>query len=427
MRTSIKYPTKTEAVISIVAASEELNLVKQNVLRKLNSNQLKIAGFRPGHAPLHLVEKHLDTERLQTEFLQDAINKLYRLAVEQHKLRPVSQPEVSVKKFVPFDTLEIELKLEVVGDFIVPDYRKIKNTKPAVNVTSDDVTAVIKSLQTRMAEKKEVTRAAKQNDEVLIDFKGTDSKKQPVKGADGVDYPLALGSNTFIPGFEAHIIGLKAGQNKTFTLKFPKDYGVSALQNRNVTFDVTVKKVHAVTLPKADDNFASKVGPFKTLSDLKKDIKTQLTIERQAEVDRQFEQDILESLAAKLKVELPNTLVDEHIDRLEQRERQNLVYKGQTWQEHLKDEGVTEEEHRAKQKPQAELNIKISLLLDAIAEQENITASEQEANERIAQLRAQYKDQKMQAELEKPESKIDIALRIRSEKTLAHIVKSANK
>src|SRR5690606_2381802 len=143
------------------------------------------------------------------------------------------------------------------------------------------VEEVLDRLAVRDADKAEVQRAAKDGDEVWIDFKGVDAKtKEPVAGADGKDYPLALGSNTFIPGFEPELIGLKAGDEKTFPITFPKDYGVKALQSKKVEFTVTVKKVTEIQKPKLDDTFAAKVGPFKSIDDLKTDIKKQLTAER---------------------------------------------------------------------------------------------------------------------------------------------------
>lgn len=131
-----------------------------------------------------------------------------------------------------------------------------------------------------MAEKKEVKRAAKNGDEAIINFKGTDIKKQPIGGAEGTDYPLLLGSKAFIPGFEDNVIGMKPAQEKSFELVFPKDYGSKALAGKKVTFAVTVQILNELIAPKADDEFAAKVGPFKTLADLKVDIKKQLSAEK---------------------------------------------------------------------------------------------------------------------------------------------------
>jgi trigger factor len=297
MQVTKEYTSPTSIKLNIEAGQALLDEVKQAVLAKLAAN-LKIQGFREGKAPLSLVEKNVDQSLLQTEFLEQAVNRLYVDAIVQENIRPVAQPEVNVKKFVPFTTLEIEAVAPAVGEIKLGDYRQIKVDKKPVKITDKDVEEVIAQLKTRAAEREEVKRAAKDGDEVVIDFSGTDTKtKEPISGADGKDYPLVLGSNTFIPGFEPNLIGLKAGDDKTFDIEFPKDYGVQALQSRKVTFKVTVKKVQQVVEPKLDDAFAAKVGQFKTVDELKADIKKQLQTERQQEAERAFENDLILKIA----------------------------------------------------------------------------------------------------------------------------------
>src|SRR5690606_10896200 len=183
--------------------------------------------------------------------------------------------------------------------------KKIKMTKPTVKVEAKDVNEVLESLKKRGAERKEVDRASKDGDEVVFDFKGTDSKGQPVAGADGKDYPLIIGSNTFIPGFEPELVGLKAGEEKKFTVTFPKDYGVKALQSKKVTFEVKVHKVSEMLDPKLDDNFAAAVGPFKTRKELNDDIKRSLEMERGQQAEAQYGNVLLQKIAHKSYIEIP--------------------------------------------------------------------------------------------------------------------------
>ena len=413
--------TPTSVSLNFTAHEADLSPIKQAAVKELGKN-VKVAGFRPGKAPQAIVEKNIDETALQTEVMEDAINHFYAEAIKQEQLRPVSRPEVSIKKFVPFTLLEVEVTVNVIGKITLPDYKKIKMEQPKVTVTAADVTDVLSGLAERAGDKKDVDRAAKTGDETLIDFKGTDDKGKPVSGADGKDYPLILGSNNFIPGFEDNLIGLKAGDKKTFTLKFPKDYGVAALANKNVTFEVTVNKVQAISLPKIDDAFAAKVGPFKDLAALKADIKTQLTAERQQAVDRDFQNQILEQITSKSKLEVPPSLVEEQLDSAEREERQNLMYKGQTWEEHLKEEGLTEKEHREKNRVTAETRVKAGLVLSEISDQEGLKVTPEEVALRVQLLRGQYQDPAMQAELDKPENQQDIAMRILSEKTIDKLV-----
>jgi len=420
MQVKKSFPEDMLAELTISANQADLEPIKQHVLKHLQK-RVKVAGFREGNVPLALVEKNVDQNVMQTEFIEEAINHLYMSVAKELRLKPVAQPEVSVKKFVPYSELEFEAKVEIIGDIKLPNYKQIKKAKPTVTVTADDVKDVLQNLQLRAADKKTVERASKDGDEIWIDFTGKDAKGEPVNGADGKDYPLILGSNTFIPGFEPNLMGLKTGDEKTFTLKFPKDYGVKAIAGTSVTFAVTVKKVQELVPPKLDDAFAVQSGPFKTLAELKSDIKKQLTQQRQYDSDKAYENELVTEIAAQAKVAIPKRLIDEQVARLEEEERRNLTYRGQTWEEHLKDEGVTAEEHRAQKRPAATESVKAGLVLSEIAEAEGLNVTPDELEVRLQLLKGQYKDAAMQGELDKPENQRDIASQILTEKTLSKL------
>ena len=427
MQIKLIHNSDTNVTMSVTADLETLTKIKQSVLSRLNSPQLKVPGFRAGHAPLNMVEKHIDPQQLQTDFIDAVLNHYYVQAVTKEKLRTVGQPEVNVKKFVPFTTFEFEVTVSVLGDVVLPDYTKIKKAKTAAKVTADDIKDVVASLQKRLADKQDVSRAAKDGDEVLIDFKGVDDKGVAVNGAEGKDYPLMLASNSFIPGFEENVVGMKTNETKTFTIPFPKDYSVAALQGKKVTFTVIANKVQELAEPKLDDSFAAKAGPFKTLDELKTDVKKQLEIERQRELDQTYESELLRAIAEKTTVALPEIVIDEQIERLEQEERQNLTYRGQTWEEHLQAEGITEEEHRQRNRPEAAEQVKIGVMLGAVGDKEEIEVSPEELEIRHQLLKGQYSDKGMQAELDKPEARQDIAARIRTEKIIARLTEFATK
>jgi trigger factor len=427
MQISRTQPSPNTTKLTVKADQKEMDIAKQAVLTRLSAT-VKVPGFRPGKAPTNLVEKQIDPNAFQAEFMDQLINQLYIAAVEQEKLRPVAQPKIEVSKFVPFSTLEFTAEVEAVGDIKLPNYKIIKLEAKKSEVTAADITNVLDNLRQRGATKEDVERAAKSGDEVVIDFKGTDAEtKEPIDGADGAEYPLTLGSNSFIPGFEDELIGLKPGGKKAFTLTFPKDYGAKALQNRKVVFAVTVNKVREIKAAKLDDAFAASIGPFKTLAELKADVKKQLKAEKQQEADRAFDNELLEKIAAKTTVAIPKALIEEEIDRMEEEEKRNVVYRGQTWQEHLESEGLTAEAHREKQRQGAELRIKAGLILGAIAEKEKITATPEEVEIRIQLLKGQYPDPAMQAELDKPENRRDITSRLLTEKTLDKLRSYATK
>ncbi|HEY5141645.1 MAG TPA: trigger factor, partial [Methylococcales bacterium] len=245
--------------------------------------------------------------------------------------------------------------------------------------------------------------------------------------ADGQDYPLVIGSNTFIPGFEPELVGLKTGEEKSFDIVFPKDYATKDLQSKKVTFTVTAKKVQEVVLPKLNDAFAAKVGPFKQVSELRADVRRQLQAEKQMQANRAFENEILATVAQKSTVAIPDSLVNEEIERLLEEEKRNLVYRGTTWQEYLKAEGKTEEEHREGQREIAETRVKTGLVLAEIAEVEQVGVTKEELEERVNALKKQYTDPQMQEELNKPENRREIASRLLTEKTIATLAAYVDK
>lgn len=409
----------TSIKLTIVADQAELDSIKQNVLKRM-SGSLKLQGFRPGKAPMNLVERSVDQNQLQSEFLEHAVNDLYVQAIDQERIRPVAQPQISITKFVPFTTLELVAEVESVSKIVLPDYTKITAVKEVAKVTEAQIDDVIVSLQERAAKREPVERAAKKGDEVTIDFTGVDAKtKSPIAGADGSDYPLVLGSDSFIPGFEDEVTGMKADDVKTFDITFPKDYGATELQNKKVTFTVTAKLVQKMVEPAVDDAFAAQIGPFKSVEELRKDIRRELEAQAKSNAERKYENDLVQAVAEKAKLTIPDSLVDEELDRLEQQERQDILYRGQTWQEHLDAEGVTEEEHRSKNRSGAELRVRAGLVLGEVAEAEKVKVTPEELEIRIQLLKGQYAtDEQMLQELDKPENRRDIMSRLMTEKTI---------
>ncbi len=411
----------SSAKLSVTADATALETIKKMVVKRLGSD-VKVAGFRAGKAPENLIEKQIDPSILQSEFLNDAVNQLYDQAVKHEKLRVVAQPEITITKFVPFSTLEFTAQVEHIGPIKLADYKAIKLAPKKAEIKPAEVTAVLNNLADRAAEKKPVERAAKLKDEVTMDFSGVDAKtKERIEGADGQEYPLVIGSQSFIPGFEEELVGLKPGAKKTFDITFPKDYQAAMLQNRKVSFSVTILKVSELVRPKIDDKFAASVGPFKTLAELKADIKKQITVEKQREADQAYDNELLQKIADASQVAIPKALVDDEIKRLEEEEKRNIAYRGQTWQEHLDAEGVSEEEHSERQRPMAELRIKTGLLLGEISERENITVSPDELKTRIELLKNQYNDEALRAELDSPVGMRDINSRLMIEKTIDKI------
>ena len=416
-------PTKVK--LTITADQKELSSIKQLVVKELGSNS-KISGFRAGKAPQNLIEKQLDQTLLQTEFLDTAVNQLFIASIQNQKLRAVGQPEISIVKFVPFTTLEFTANVSIIGSVKLADYKNVKLDPKKVDATAKDVKGVIDNLLERAAKRKEVDRAAINGDELLIDFIGTDAKTdERIQGGSDNDHQLILGSKTLIPGFEAGLIGVKAGETKDLILTFPKDYGAAELQNKKVKFAITVKKVQELAVPKFDDAFAKTIGPFKNVKEAEENIKKDLKAERERENVAAYDNELLALLASKSTVDIPEQLIEEEINRIEEEEKRNLVYRGQTWQEHLEAEGISEETHRERQRIPATERIKGGIVLAEVADKENITVTPEELEVRIMLLKNQYTDDAMLTELDKPENRRDINNRMLTEKTLDALRKFA--
>lgn len=418
--------SETELTLTILLDSKELEQVKKQAVAKLGA-KMKVSGFRPGKVPAAVVEKQLDDNQLQVEVLQEAIELHYREAATKEDIRPLASPEINVKTFVPFTELNFEAKVEIMPEVKLGDYTKIKKTAPKVTVSEKEVTEVVDNLRTRVAKKEPVDRAAKNGDEVMLDFEGLDAKEKPVAGASGANYSLELGSKTFIPGFEEGLVGLKKGDKKDLKLSFPKDYHAKNLAGTKITFKVTVNSVNAVVLPKADDSFAATVGPFKTLADLKKDIKAQLTEQKTTEATSKIKDEIVEELVKKSKLALPKILISDQIESLAQDMRQNLTYRGITLPEYIEQEKFKDEDDWKEKvlKPQAERRVSVGMVLAEVADKEKLTVSEAELKERVALYQSQYQQQA--GDFNTPEMQREVLSRMLTEKTVDFLYASATK
>lgn len=416
--------TKIELVITVDA--EELASVKQATLQKMKS-QVKAPGFRAGKAPLSVIEKQVDPSQLQGDVLQEAVNKHYQAVIEKDNIKVLSNPEVEITKFVPFTQLEFKAKVDVMPKVKLGDYKKIKKTVSKVAVTDKEIKEVIDNLLQKSSKKQAVDRKAKNGDEVLIDFEGKDEKGELVAGASGKDYPLVLGSNSFIPGFEEGLIGLKKGDKKNVKLTFPKEYHAKQLAGTKITFSVDVKEVNEVVLPEPDDKFAVSLGPFETLVDLKKDIKTQLSEQKLSEEQNKVKDSIVEELVKKSSFEMPEVLITDQIAMLEHDFNQNLTYRGITLLEYLKQEGFKDaDEWKAKElKPQAERRVSVGIILAEVADKEGLKVDEQEVAARISQYKTQYSSQA--AEFDNPEMQREVVSRLLTEKTVDRLFELSTK
>ncbi len=417
-----KLERKPINVTYVINAEEsELNSAKQAILKRLK-NSVKVPGFRPGKAPLEVIEKQVDQNELQNDLINQVVSDLYALSVKDNDFRVVGDPEVSILKFVPYTVLEFSVKAEILGKVTVPDYKKWTIKRLKDKATDKDVKQAIEEIRRRSAKHTPVNRETKSGDQVIFDFKGSDFKtKEELASATAMDYTLVLGSGNFIPGFEEEMIGLKIGETKSFNITFPKDYSEPTFRSRKVTFDIEIKEINELSLPELNDDFAKTVGPFKDLAELEEQVKTELQLDKDSASERQFEDKIFEDLAKQTKAVYPDKIIDLEVEKLIAEEKQNALYRGQTWEEYLKASELTETTYNEKIKKLAEDRIKAGLAIGEIADIERIEVTSNELENRLDQMKKQHSDPQMLEELDKPDNRREILMRITSEKVLSHI------
>jgi trigger factor len=424
MKISNKEISSTQAIYAVEASSDELLSYK---LKTLNANRtnVKVPGFRPGKAPVDMIEKHLDPAKLQNDFLNQIINDLYLRSIDELVLRVVNEPKIDIIKFVPYSSLEFKVEVEVITKIKLPDYKSFNIKQIKLPVTKEQLDNTLQELKLRGAKYTPVDRAAKLGDQVEMDFEGSDAKtKEILAQASGMDYRLILGSKNFIPGFEEQLVGVKVGATKSFDITFPKDYQDQSFKSRKVTFNVTIKEVSEVEQPKLDDKFAASLGPFKTFKEFESELKRQIEVENNTESLKRYEEDILNKLAESTVVDIPKGLLESEIIKLESDAKQSALYRGQSWSEFLSSIGKDEADYHKDLEKLATIRIQGGLAIGEIAKEENIVVTQIELDEKLAQLKQQYTDPQMLEELDNPNNKREIMMRLLSEKVLDRIKNS---
>lgn len=386
--------------------------------------ELKIPGFRKGKVPTNVVKQRVSSEELDSHTMSDAINRAVPEAFASENLQPLDRPEVSVKKYVPSQELEFTAEVEVLPQVKLAPYQNLKVTKQKVTVTKKDIDDVVERMRSGFAEKKEVNRAAKEKDEVTIDFKGIDGKGEAFAGGESKDYPLTIGSNTFIPGFEEGLIGKKTGDSFDLPITFPKDYQAAHLAGQKVRFEIKVKAIKEATLPKLDADFAKKCGPFETVVQLRKDIEKEIKAQREHDASERLKDQLVDQLVKASKPTAPEVLVRDQMKNIETDFVQNLAARGMSLEQHLEDKKMNREEwEKSDLHDAAVTRVKSALVLSELSRLEKIIVEEDEVEARHQQLLQQYPDPNMRLQLETLEARNDIRNRLVTEKTLDRLVK----
>lgn len=427
MKTSVKYSTdKTKVTLTIALGKDELAAAEQVALVKL-ARELKVPGFRKGKVPASVAAKHVDPSALAQETADNALSKAVAEAFMLEDIQALERPEVEVKKFVPGQELEFTAAVEVVPPVKLGNYKKLGVKAEKASVSAKEVDNIIERMRAGMAEKQAVKRAAKNGDEVVIDFVG---KKDDVAfdGGTATDYALELGSNSFIPGFEEGLVGLKVGDKKDLKLKFPANYHVADLAGADVVFETTIKTVQEKQLPKLDDDFAAKAGTgeeVKTLKDLKADIKRELTAQKEHEATEKRKDALVGALVDKSDVQAPSVLVSDQLRSIEQDMTQNLMYQNITLEQYLTTQGFKDRDDWVKKEvtPAAEKRVKAGLVLAELSKELKLTVTDDKLKAFTDSYKQQYANNpEMVKRFDEPEVQRDLRNRLLTEKTVDALV-----
>lgn len=423
MKTSVKHLSDTKVELTISLDKDELKAAEQVALTKL-AKSVKAPGFRKGKVPASVAAKHVDPEMLAQQTLEDAMSKAVAESYMNEGIQALERPAVEIKKYVPGSEVEFTAEAEVLPKVVLGDYKKLKVEKKKASVTAKEVEEIVERMRAGFSEKKDVTRAAKDGDEVTIDFVG---KKAGVAfdGGTAQGYDLTLGSNSFIPGFEEGIVGKKPGETFDLTLKFPADYHVADLKGAEVVFTTTLQGIKEIVLPEVNDDFAAKAGPFKTVAELKDDIKRELTAQKEREAGENMKDDLVKQLVEASKVPVPAILLKDQAESIERDMTQNLMYQGLSLDQYLENKGFESKEKWLAEEVNeaAEKRVQAGLVLAELSKIEKIEASNQELDDHVALYKKQYvNNPQMIAQFDQPEARRDIANRLLTEKTVDRLV-----
>lgn len=362
--------------------------------------KVKIDGFRPGKAPRNIYEQKYGKQSIVVEAVDSCMNEAYVKALKEFKGEPIMQPTVGIEKadetgvtYVFTFTTKPEIKIN--------KYTNLGVKKDSVKVTKKDVDAEIEKMRKEYADLTVKDGKAENGDTVIIDFEGFDGDKA-FEGGKAENYALELGSNSFIPGFEEALVGVKKGDKKDVNVTFPKDYHAEELKGKPVVFKVLVHEVKTKVYPELDEDFFSDLGleDVKTKEDLEKKVKETMTEQKEYEAENKYVDELFEALLKETSVEVPHELIHEELDRMVEQYAERLKMQGITLEQFYKFTNSSEEALKAQMHEEAEKRVKLRFAIDEIIELEKIDATDEEANhdaEEKAKKRGMDKDEYIKA------------------------------
>ena len=414
MSLQVEKLEKSMAKLTIEVSADDLEKALQSAYMK-QKNKISLPGFRKGKVPRQMIEKMYGAEVFYDDAANELIPKAYADAYDECEEDIVSRPEIDVvqiEKGKPFIfTAVVALKPEVT----LGEYKGLEVEKFSDEVTQEEVDAKIKEEAEKNARKVTVEdRPVQDGDEVILDYEGF-VDDVAFEGGKGENYPLVIGSGSFIPGFEEQLIGVSAGTDVEVHVTFPEEYHAEDLKGKDAVFKCKVHEIKAKELPEIDDEFASEVSEFDTLEEYKADVEAKLKEKKTAEGKEEQEDAVVEQAVKNAQYELPEAMISTQVSQMAENFSRRIQAQGMTMEQYFQFTGMTAEKMLEEMRPQAVKSIETRLVLEAVAKAENIEVSEERLDEEIAKMAENYhmdadKMKEFMGEEEKKQMKEDIAV-----------------
>lgn len=381
---------ENEATLKITAPAAEVNAGYKKAVQKI-ADQANIPGFRKGKAPRAIIEMHYGKEAVKQEAFEIVANKAYSEALDQEKLIPVSDPKVEESTFEEGKDMELTIKVTLKPEPELGEYKGLHVEKKEVEVTDEQVDAQIKDMMGRDAKMVVAEEGAviEKGDFAIIDFAGT-VDGEPFSGGEGKGYPLEVGSNSFIPGFEDQLVGLSKGDSTDVEVTFPEDYFVKDLAGKEAIFKVNIQDVKRKELPELNDEYVASKTDFKTVEELRANYKERMQKAAEANAKAEYEHELTDLAVANAKFSVPEIMIEDKISQMVEEMKMSLESRKMSLDMYMQYTGLDMAKIRENQRPVAEENVKTDLVLDAIAKAEDIQVDMADVDAEIAAISAQH-------------------------------------
>lgn len=381
---------ENEATLKITAPAAEVNAGYKKAVKKI-ADQVNIPGFRKGKAPRAIIEMHYGKEAVKQEAFEIVANKEYSEALDQEKLIPVSDPKVEESVFEEGKDMELTIKVTLKPEPELGEYKGLHVDKKEVEITDEQVDAQIKDMMGRDAKMVVAEEGAviEKGDFAIIDFAGT-VDGEPFSGGEGKGYPLEVGSNSFIPGFEDQLVGLSKGDSTDVEVTFPEDYFVKDLAGKEAIFKVNIQDVKRKELPELNDEYVASKTDFKTVEELRANYKERMQKAAEANAKAEYEHELIDLAVANAKFSVPEIMIEDKISQMVEEMKMSLESRKMSLDMYMQYTGLDMAKIRENQRPVAEENVKTDLVLDAIAKAEDIQVDMADVDAEIAAISAQH-------------------------------------